>query len=137
MVAPLVPYALKGVIWYQGESNGDNLSQATEYPVLFPRLIKDWRERWDQGDFPFLFVQLPNFNAAAKGPSEGRWPWVRDAQLKTLSLPNTGMAVTIDIGDAGNIHPPDKLYVGQRLALAARKVAYGEEWSTPGRFTIR
>jgi len=126
MVAPLIPYAIKGVIWYQGESNGDNLRLATEYLTLFSRLIKDWREKWQQGDFPFLYVQLPNINAPAKVPSEGRWPWVRDAQLKTLSLPNTGMAVTIDIGEADNLHPPDKLYVGRRLALAARRVAYGQ-----------
>ncbi|MDB6018807.1 MAG: 9-O-acetylesterase [Pedosphaera sp.] len=127
MVSPLIPYAIKGVIWYQGESNGDNMREAEEYPILFTRLIQDWREKWAQGNFPFLFVQLPNFNAPSKTPSEGRWPLVREAQLKALSLPNTGMAVTIDIGDADNIHPPDKLYVGQRLALVARHVAYGED----------
>jgi sialate O-acetylesterase len=126
MIAPLIPYAIKGVIWYQGESNGDTVREAGEYAVLFPRLIKDWREKWERGNFPFLFVQLPNFNAPAKTPSEGNWPWVRDAQLETLSLPETGMAVTIDIGNADTIHPPDKLYVGRRLALAARRVAYGQ-----------
>ena len=127
MVSPLIPYAIRGVIWYQGESNGDNMKEAGEYAILFPRMIKDWREKWAQGNFPFLFVQLPNFNAPSKTASEGRWPWVRDAQLKTLALPNTGMAVTIDIGDANNIHPPDKLYVGHRLALAARHVVYGHD----------
>lgn len=126
MVAPLIPFAIKGVIWYQGESNGNNLEQANEYRVLFPILISDWREKWGQGDFPFLFVQLPNINAPSITPSEGTWPWVRDAQLKALSQPNTGMAVTIDLGEANNIHPPDKVYVGLRLALVARHQAYGE-----------
>jgi len=127
MVAPLIPYAIKGIIWYQGESNADKIAQALEYPILFPRMISDWREEWGQGDFPFLFVQLPNFNAFAKTPSEGIWPWLREAQLKTLSLPNTGMAVTIDIGDPNTIHPTDKWYVAQRLALVARHVAYGQD----------
>jgi sialate O-acetylesterase len=127
MVSPLIPFAIKGVIWYQGEGNGDNMQLATEYVTLFPALIRDWREQWGQGDFPFLFVQLPNINRVARVPSEGRWPWVREAQLKTLSLPNTGMAVTIDIGEAENLHPPDKFYVGQRLALAARHIACGED----------
>jgi sialate O-acetylesterase len=127
MVAPLIPYGIEGVLWYQGESNGDNMRQATEYAILFPRMIRDWREQWGQGEFPFLFVQLPNINGAAKTPSEGRWPWVREAQLQALAVPNTGMAVTIDIGDADNLHPPDKIYVGERLALAARKVAYHQD----------
>jgi sialate O-acetylesterase len=127
MIAPLIPYALKGVIWYQGEGNGNNLREASEYPVLFPRLIQDWRDHWAQGNFPFLYVQLPNINGRPKNPSEGSWPWVRDAQLQALSLTNTGMAVTIDIGEAENLHPPDKLYVGQRLALAARHIAYGQD----------
>jgi len=126
MIKPLVPYAIKGVIWYQGESNGDRIADAIEYPVLFPRLIKDWREQWQQGDFPFLFVQLTNFRAPAKKPAEGIWPWVREAQLKTLSLSNTGMAVTTDIGNADSIHPTNKLDVGLRLALAARHIAYHE-----------
>lgn len=127
MVSPLIPFAIKGVIWYQGESNGDNMKAASEYLTLFPRLIQDWREKWAQGNFAFLFVQLPNINGLAKVPVEGRWPWVREAQLEALSLPDTGMAVTIDIGEAGNLHPPDKTYVGQRLALAARHVAYEED----------
>ena len=127
MVAPLIPYAIKGVIWYQGEGNANSTTQACEYATLFPRMISDWREKWDQGDFPFLYVQLPNINRAAREPSEGKWPWLRESQLKTLSLPNTGMAVTIDIGEAENLHPPDKLYVGKRLALAARHLAYDEQ----------
>lgn len=127
MIAPLVPYAIKGVIWYQGESNGDRLNNAVEYATLFPRLINNWRAKWNQGNFPFLYVQLANFRAPAKTPAEGNWAWVREAQLKALQLPNTGMAVITDVGNAGNIHPTDKLDVGVRLALAARKVAYHEK----------
>lgn len=127
MVSPLVPYAIKGVIWYQGEGNANNFDEAAEYRTLFPAMIRDWRQQWHQGDFPFLFVQLPNMNHRVAVPSEGRWPWVRDAQLRTLELPKTGMAVTIDVGDADNLHPTDKLYVGKRLALAARHVAYGQD----------
>jgi sialate O-acetylesterase len=127
MIAPLMPYAIKGVIWYQGESNGDNLSEAQEYALLFPAMIRDWRAHWGQGDFPFLYVQLANFEASAKQPSENTWAWVRDAQLKTLALPATGMASAVDIGDARNIHPANKFDVGHRLALAARQTAYGEK----------
>jgi sialate O-acetylesterase len=124
LVAPLIPYAIKGVIWYQGESNAGN---GPEYAILFPRMISDWREKWGQGDFPFLYVQLANFMAPQKSPSEGGWAYLREAQLKTLSLPNTGMAVAIDLGAANNIHPKDKLDVGLRLALAAKHVAYGQD----------
>jgi sialate O-acetylesterase len=120
MVAPLIPFAIKGVIWYQGESNS---GKAKEYATLFPRLITDWREKWNQGDFPFLFVQLPNY---IPKPNEGPFVQLREAQSQTLSLPNTGMAVTIDIGNPFDIHPRDKLDVGHRLALVARHVAYGE-----------
>jgi sialate O-acetylesterase len=126
MVNPLIPYGIKGVIWYQGESNGDKLPQAVEYSTLFPRLISDWRTKWKQGNFPFLYVQLANYKKIAQTPSEGIWPWVREAQLKTLSLPQTGMAVITDIGDAGDIHPTNKKDVGLRLALTARKIAYSE-----------
>jgi sialate O-acetylesterase len=127
LVAPIVPYAIKGVIWYQGESNSDRMEQAVEYNKLFPRMISDWRRNWDQGDFSFLFVQLANFKAPPKTPSEGNWPWTREAQLKTLSMPNTGMAVISDIGNPKDIHPKDKLDVGKRLALVARHVTYGEK----------
>lgn len=123
MIAPLLNCSIKGVIWYQGESNAD---RPVEYQKLFPALIKDWRKNWDQGDFPFLFVQLPNFMKAEPEPSESHWALLREAQLKTLSLPNMAMAVTIDIGEWNDIHPLNKKDVGKRLALAAQKVAYGE-----------
>ncbi len=124
MVAPLMPFALKGVVWYQGEANG---GAGAEYRTLFPRLINDWREKWGQGDFPFLFVQLANYLAPQKAPVEGGWAALREAQLMTLALPNTGMAVAIDIGNGNDIHPKDKLDVGHRLALAARHLVYGEK----------
>jgi sialate O-acetylesterase len=122
MIAPLIPYAMKGVIWYQGESNANN---PTEYMTLFPRLIADWREKWGQGDFPFLFVQLAKFNLSWIGTTG--WAHLREVQLKSLSTPNTGMAVAYDVGDPNNIHPKDKLDVGLRLALVAEHVAYGKD----------
>jgi len=121
LVAPLIPYAIKGVIWYQGENN---VHDSQLYATLFPALIADWRQRWSEGNFPFLFVQLANL---ATHPKED-WPLLREAQLKTSqSVPNTAMAVTIDIGLPENIHPVDKLDVGLRLALAAENLAYGEK----------
>lgn len=124
MIAPLLNYKVKGVIWYQGESNA---GRPVEYRELFPALIKDWRKHWKQKELPFLFVQLPNFMEAKPEPSESNWALLREAQLKTLSLPGTGMAVAIDIGEWNDIHPLNKKDVGKRLALAARKVAYGED----------
>jgi sialate O-acetylesterase len=124
MLKPVMPYALKGVIWYQGESNA---SRAHQYTSLFPAMIRDWRNQWNQGDFPFLFVQLANFRAAKAVPGESDWAELREAQTMTLTTPNTGMAVIIDIGEADDIHPKNKQDVGSRLALAARKVAYNEE----------
>jgi sialate O-acetylesterase len=125
MIAPLIPFAIRGAIWYQAEDNAENEARGSsfEYRTLFPALITDWRTQWRQGDFPFLFVQLPNLAVRPKAD----WPLVRESQLKTLALPQTGMAVSIDIGTAGFIHPPDKADVGYRLALAARHVAYGEK----------
>lgn len=115
MIAPLVPGAFRGVIWYQGESN---TSRAEEYRMLFPDMITAWREAWDRGPFPFIFVQLANF-----GNREG-WPELREAQREALALPETGMAVTIDIGDPEDIHPRNKLDVGKRLALWALANTY-------------
>jgi sialate O-acetylesterase len=122
MIAPLTPYAIRGVIWYQGESNAN--PYAWLYRSLFEAMIRDWRQAWGQGDFPFLFVQLANY---AKAPPGGYWPLVQEAQLKTLELRNTAMAVTIDIGEAEDIHPGNKQDVGLRLALAARALVYGEK----------
>ncbi len=124
MVAPLLHNPIKGVIWYQGESNA---GRPAEYRKLFPALISDWRKHWHQGDFPFLFVQLPNFMKADDQPSESNWAEMREAQLKTLSVPNTGMAVTIDVGEWNDIHPLNKKPVGERLALIAQKLAYHDE----------
>jgi sialate O-acetylesterase len=128
MIAPLIPYALKGVIWYQGESNAD---EPARYAVYFPGLIEDWRRQWtqpgDRGslthDFPFIYVQLPNFVSYPNAD----WPGLREVQAKTLALePNTAMVVTIDVGTDSNIHPKNKLDVGNRLALAAEHLAYGQ-----------
>ncbi len=128
MVAPVVPYTIKGVIWYQGESNS-RLTWAPMYAKIFPALINDWRSQWREGDFPFLFVQISNFKS---NPTEA-WAVIREAQRRTLSVANTAMAVTIDIGNPDNVHPADKQTVGARLALAARALAYGEnvEYSGP------
>jgi sialate O-acetylesterase len=124
MIAPLVPFAIKGVIWYQGESN---VNRAKQYQTLFPSLISDWRTQWNQGDFPFLFVQLANFKVPPTWYDSIVWAELREAQLKTLSVPNTGMAITIDIGDANAIHPKNKQEVGRRLALWAMAKTYGHK----------
>jgi sialate O-acetylesterase len=128
MIAPLVPYAIRGAIWYQGESNASP-GNATLYRRLFEAMIEDWRHMWGEGCFPFLFVQLANY---APGHATA-WPELQESQLKTLELRNTGMAVIIDIGDSKNIHPTNKQEVGRRLALAARATVYGEniEYSGP------
>jgi len=124
MINALIPYAIQGVVWYQGENNA---SRAYQYRSLFPSLITDWRTHWGQGNFPFLFVQLANYQPAKDQPGESNWAELREAQTMTLSLPNTGMALAIDLGDALNIHPKNKQDVGARLVLAARKVAYHQE----------
>ncbi|MBN1783245.1 9-O-acetylesterase [bacterium] len=124
MVAPVIPYTMRGVIWYQGE---DNASRAYQYRRLFPAMIRDWRTRWAQGDFPFLFVQLANYMTAASKPGDSDWAELREAQCMALSEPNTGMAVAIDIGEAEHIHPGNKREVGRRLALIARARVYGED----------
>jgi sialate O-acetylesterase len=116
MVAPLVPYAIRGAIWYQGESNA---GRAYQYRDLFPAMIRSWWNAWPQGDFPFLFVQLANYMQTKDEPGESAWAELREAQLTTLELRNTGMAVIIDIGEANDIHPKNKQDVGKRLALWA------------------
>ena len=124
MINPIVPYGIKGAIWYQGESNA---TRAKQYQRIFPALINDWRKHWNQGDFPFLFVQLANYMKAPEIPGESAWAELREAQTMTLSLPNTGMAVAIDIGEANDIHPRNKQDVGLRLSLNALKIAYGKD----------
>jgi sialate O-acetylesterase len=123
-LAPALKTPIKGVIWYQGESN---ITRAQEYFDLFPRMIRDWRQQFGQGDFPFLFVQLANLNEAQDQPVESDMALLREAQRQTLSEPNTAMAVAIDIGEWNDIHPLDKKSVGDRLALAARQLAYGDK----------
>jgi sialate O-acetylesterase len=132
VIAPLVGYGIKGVIWYQGETNGDGLNDAIQYKDLFPRMITDWRASWGLGNFPFLFMQLPNFRLPAVTPSQDNWPWVREGQEKTLALPNTGMATIIDAGEAITVHPTNKLVPGNRLALVARNKVYGEKITASG-----
>ena len=124
MVAPVTNYSIKGILWYQGESNVDN---AAQYAQLMPALINDWRTKWQDPDLPFLYVQLPNFQEVQYQPAESAWAVLREAQLKTLSVPNTGMAVAIDLGEWNDIHPDNKKDVGVRLALNALKIAYGEK----------
>ena len=123
MIAPLLPFALKGIIWYQGETN---VGRAAQYRTLFPGLITDWRAQWGQS-LPFLFVQLANYKAPRPEPTESDWAELREAQAGALRLPATGMATAIDIGEAADIHPHNKQAVGHRLALVARHVAYGEK----------
>ena len=127
MIAPLTPFPIRGVIWYQGESNSA-LARAGLYKRVFSTMIEDWRHEWGVGDFPFLFVQISNF----KSNDTENWAELREQQLKTLELTNTAMAVTIDIGNPDNVHPTDKVDVGLRLALAARALSYGEDISYSG-----
>jgi len=126
MLFPMIPYGIRGAIWYQGESNS---VRAWQYRTLFPTMIKDWRRAWKQGNFTFLFVQLANWetDTIPVNRTWGSWAELREAQLMTLSLPMTGMAVTIDIGNANNIHPNNKWDVGKRLALAALHSTYDRD----------
>ncbi len=128
MIAPLTPFPIRGAIWYQGESNSA-LERYPSYERIFRTMIEDWRKQWQIGDFPFLYVQLANYKSS---PAEEYFQ-IREAQRRTLELRNTGMAVTIDVGNPDDVHPTDKLTVGRRLALAARAIDYGEtlEYSGP------
>lgn len=131
MIAPLASFPVKGFLWYQGEAD---LSHPDDYRKLFPRLIEGWRSLWGRADLPFLFVQLPG-NGTDEGivATQGI-PFLRDSQASALSLPATGMAVTLDIGDANNVHPDNKIHVGHRLALIARQKVYGEKIESSGPF---
>ena len=124
MVAPVINYAIKGAVWYQGEANTLN---PKEYDQLLPGLINDWRAKWSNANMPFVYAQLPNFMEVRYSPGESQWAELREAQLHALSVPNTGMAVAIDAGEWTDIHPLDKKDIGDRLALAAEKVAYREQ----------
>lgn len=123
-LAPALRSGIKGVIWYQGESN---TSRSEEYATLFPDLINDWRKQFHQGDFPFLYVQLANFMATKTEPGDSDWAKLREAQRATLTVKNTAMVTAIDAGEWNDIHPLNKQVVGERLALAARKLAYGDK----------
>jgi len=126
MIAPLVPYAIRGAIWYQGEANAKR--SPASYAAKLPGLIRGWRKVWGQGEFPFYYVQLPNFKAPQTEPvQDDGWVVVQEAMLKTLAVPNTGMAVTIDVGEAKNIHPKNKQAVGKRLALWALARTYEKD----------
>jgi sialate O-acetylesterase len=130
MVAPLIPYSIRGVIWYQGENN---TYRALQYRTLFPLMINDWRTAWNKGDFPFYYVQLANYMSTSPVPAEDTWAELREAQLFTLSVDNTGMASAIDIGDSSDIHPKNKREVGRRLSLIALAKTYDQniEYSGP------
>jgi sialate O-acetylesterase len=122
-IAPLMPYRIAGAIWYQGEANTHTVQEAARYARSLPAMIADWRSRWGQGDFPFAWVQLPRYR-------DDRFPgWcdLRESQLKTLAVPNTGMAVMIDTGDPKGIHPNNKAETGRRLALWALANVYGQD----------
>lgn len=124
-VKPLVPFAIRGVLWYQGESNAESHWRALQHSEIFPLLVRDWRQQWGQGDFPFLYVQLPALNRP-------HWPVFREGQRRMLdSLPNSGMAVTMDVGHPTNVHPVNKLPVGERLARWALTETYGQN-GVPG-----
>lgn len=124
MILPILPYGIRGAIWYQGESNS---GRAYQYRTIFPLMITSWRDQWGQGDFPFYFVQLANFRPRVEEPGDATWAELREAQTMTLALPNTGQAVIIDIGEANNIHPKNKQDVGKRLALNALAKDYGQD----------
>ncbi|HEX8907029.1 MAG TPA: sialate O-acetylesterase, partial [Longimicrobiaceae bacterium] len=144
MIHPLLGVPIKGVIWYQGESNANDDRQAAAYRAQFATLIRSWRREWSgaRGDFPFLWAQLPNFGQVdSVPPAHAAWATLRESQAAALALPATGQAVTIDVGEAADLHPPDKQDVGHRLALAARAVAYGQRVASSGptyrRHTVR
>jgi sialate O-acetylesterase len=129
MVAPVIPFGIKGFLWYQGEADA---GRAYRYQTLLPVMISDWRTRWQSGYLPFLIVQLANYEPVNKEPVDDAWAELREAQLLTTRYPNVGMAVAIDIGDANDIHPLNKQEVGRRLALVAEKMVYGKDLVSSG-----
>lgn len=124
MAAPAINYAIKGILWYQGEANS---GRAKEYNELLSALIADWRNKWGEGQIPFIYAQLPNYMEVNYSPSESQWAELRESELKTLAVPNTAMTVNIDAGEWNDIHPLDKKDVGDRFALAAQHLAYGDK----------
>ena len=130
MIAPLIPFYIRGAIWYQGESNE---ARAQQYGLLLPTMIRAWRERWGEGDFPFAIVQLPNYRDPKPEPADEAWSHLREAQrLTALNTPNAGLIVTIDIGEARDIHPKNKLDVGKRMARWALADVYGRKLTKSG-----
>ena len=129
MIAPFTSYGLKGIVWYQGESNA---GKPEIYERLLPALATDWRTQFKQPEIPFLYVQLPGFLDRNFLPSESNWALLRESQRKSLTIPKSGMAVTLDLGEWNDIHPLTKKPIGERLALAARKLAYGENIVSSG-----
>jgi sialate O-acetylesterase len=130
MIAPLIPFAFKGAIWYQGESNA---GRAHQYRTLFPDMIRNWRKDWGIGNFTFLAVQLAPFKAIRPEPGDSDWAELREAQwLATQVLPKVGLAVITDVGEEKDIHPKRKEPVGERLAIAAQAIAYGEDCASSG-----
>jgi len=124
MIAPLASYPLKGILWYQGESNGNG---GLAYRDLLPSLIAGWRAAWNQGDIPFVYVQLPGYGEDKNPVANAGWAYLREAQLMTLKVPYTAMVITTDLGDAKQLHPDNKQFVGERMALALKKIAYGDQ----------
>jgi sialate O-acetylesterase len=132
MIAPAVPYTIRGFLWYQGETDSSPTVFTPQlYNRLFPTMIRDWRARWNEGDLPFLYVQISNFYSPAE-----EWGTIRDAQRQTLSVANTAMAVSLDVGLRDNVHPPDKQTVAARLALGARNLVYNEHVADSGPLPI-
>jgi len=130
MIAPLIPFSIRGAFWYQGESNE---ARAQQYEILLPTMIRAWRERWGEGDFPLGIIQLPNYRDSKEEPADDPWSHVREAQRRTAaSTPNTGLIVTIDIGEARDIHPKNKLDVGKRMARWALVEVYGRKVTKSG-----
>jgi sialate O-acetylesterase len=135
MIAPLIPFTIRGALWYQGESNE---ARAQQYGLLLPTMIRAWRERWGEGDFPFGIVQLPNYREPKAEPADEPWSYVREAQrITSKTTPNTGLIVLIDIGEAHDIHPKNKLDVGRRMARWALTEAYGRKFTKSGPMLLK